>query len=108
MTKQRFCRTTLRLVKVTPVAAICLVPSYMYPSAGGTAWNTFIAHPMRSTKVGRIMILNPNSGPGKEAKTDYRNMSRQLNAQAIKSTAMFRHAMAKWMRGPWRKRFASI
>ena len=60
-----------------PPPRICLsvlVPSYMYPSASGSAWNTFIAHPMRSTKVGRIMIVNPNSGPGKEAKTDYRNI----------------------------------
>jgi hypothetical protein len=61
----------------SPTPPVCLsvvIPSYIYPSAGGSAWNTFIAHPVRSTKVERIMIVNPNSGPGTDANTEYRNI----------------------------------
>ena len=61
----------------SPTPPVCLsvvIPSYIYPSAGGSAWNTFIASPVRSTKAERIMIVNPNSGPGTDANTEYRNI----------------------------------
>jgi hypothetical protein len=58
-----------------PVCFSVVVPSYMYPAADGSAWNSFIAHPVWSTQAERIMIVNPNSGPGKDAKADYRNIA---------------------------------
>jgi hypothetical protein len=59
---------------VPPVCLSVLVPSYMSPSAGGLAWNTIIADPVRSNDVERILIVNPNSGPATAANSEYRSV----------------------------------
>jgi hypothetical protein len=57
---------TIPLVCMTVV-----IPSYMRPAASGSSWDKVIAHPLKSKRVGRIMIANPNSGPGSNAKPEY-------------------------------------
>jgi hypothetical protein len=50
------------------------VPAYIYPSSLGSGWNTAVADSPWSKKVNRIMIMNPDSGPGAATNSDYQNI----------------------------------
>lgn len=50
------------------------VPAYIYPSYLGSGWNTAISDAPFNAKVKRIMIMNPDSGPGTSANSDYQNI----------------------------------
>lgn len=70
-------RNVRRANRTYPTPTVCLsvvVPSYIYPAASGSAWDTVVAHPLRSNEIDRIMIVNPSSGPGADARPEYRHI----------------------------------
>jgi len=55
-----------------------LVPAYFYPSGAGNAfWETLNN---AATRVPLVAIMNPNSGPGSSADTNYRRVTTALRA----------------------------
>lgn len=68
------CQSALAGAATLPTVPVCqsiVVPSYFHPRLSGSAWNTLIADPPHSGKVNRVLIVNPNSGPGKHANADF-------------------------------------
>ncbi len=55
------------------------VPAYIYPSYLGSGWNTAISDSPWNKKVNRIMIMNPGSGPGTAANSDYQNIVKAVH-----------------------------
>lgn len=56
------------------------VPAYIYPSYLGSGWNTAISDSPWSKQVNRVMIMNPDSGPGTSANSDYQNIVKAVHA----------------------------
>jgi hypothetical protein len=56
------------------------VPAYIYPSYLGSGWNTAISDSPWNKQVNRIMIMNPDSGPGTAANSDYQNIVAKVHA----------------------------
>jgi hypothetical protein len=67
-----------------PVCLSVLVPSYFSPSSSSPAWNTLLTPLPQSAKVARNVILNPNSGPGKNARADFRKIASKAKKAGIK------------------------
>jgi hypothetical protein len=56
------------------LAATCqsiLVPAYVYPASTGSAWSRAIADAPLNARTLRTMVMNPGSGPGLSANSDY-------------------------------------
>jgi len=56
------------------LAATCqniAVPAYFYPSQPTSQWNTAVSDAPLPTDTARILIMNPNSGPGKALDQNY-------------------------------------
>jgi hypothetical protein len=69
--------TTSTATAPTTTASTCqsiAVPAYIYPSYLGSGWNTAVSDSPWSKQVNRIMIMNPDSGPGTAANSDYQNI----------------------------------
>lgn len=61
----------------TTTASTCqsiAVPAYIYPSYLGSGWNVAVSDSPWNSKVNRIMVMNPDSGPGTAANSDYQNI----------------------------------
>lgn len=54
-----------------PVCQTILVPSYFTPRPSGSEWDTLVNDPPKTGTGGRILIVNPSSGPGKAANADF-------------------------------------
>jgi len=55
-------------------AATCqsiLVPAYVYPVRTGSAWSRAISDTPWNPNTGRTIVMNPGSGPGSSANSDY-------------------------------------
>ncbi len=67
-------------VTATSTCQSIVVPAYFYPSYLGSDWNTAISDSPWSKQVNRIMIMNPDSGPGTSANSDYQNIVSTVHA----------------------------
>lgn len=59
---------------VMAFAAACqniAVPAYFYPSQPSSQWNTAVSDAPLPPSTARILIMNPNSGPGKALDPNY-------------------------------------
>ncbi|WP_263378058.1 spherulation-specific family 4 protein [Granulicella paludicola] len=50
------------------------IPTYIYPSYLGSGWNVGISDSPWNKDTKRIFIMNPGSGPGTAANSDYQNI----------------------------------
>lgn len=68
----------------TPTAGI-LIPGYIYPSSAGNSatFQAFYALVDAYPTVPIYFIINPNSGPGTEAKSDYQGLINRLRSRNI-------------------------
>jgi hypothetical protein len=66
--------TTTGSTTTTSTCQSIAVPIYIYPSYLGSGWNTAISDAPFNPKVKRILIMNPDSGPGTAANSDYQNI----------------------------------
>jgi len=48
-----------------------LVPAYVYPASTGSAWSRAMADAPWNPRTSRTMVMNPGSGPGPSANSDY-------------------------------------
>jgi hypothetical protein len=62
-----------------PVCQSILTPSYFHPRPSGSEWDTLIADAPTPGKASRILIVNPNSGPGASANADFRSMVEKVH-----------------------------
>jgi hypothetical protein len=59
--------------RVLACAGACdniVVPAYFYPSSPTSQWNTAVDNAPLPTGRSQILIMNPNSGPGKFVNQD--------------------------------------